>query len=77
LEGWDAIHDRLHPLVDRTLACRTMTIAGLGMQARAASLGDDDLDEGYDETDRVRNLILSLCAFCGEAPIIRSDAPVS
>ena len=54
-----------------------MTIAGLGMQARAASLGDDDLDEGYDETDRVRNLILSLCAFCGEAPIIRSDAPVS
>jgi hypothetical protein len=68
MEQWNEIHGRKWPLVDRIMSLRATAVAGLAVQARAASLAwaevwDDDPD------DALRNLIELLCDFTGVAPV--------
>jgi hypothetical protein len=66
LKRWDALHDRMHPLVDRIMSHRPKTLAGLGMFMRAASLSYDDYERENDRgEERHGNLISAVCTFCG------------
>jgi hypothetical protein len=70
LERWNALHDRMHPLVNRIMSHRPKTLAGLGMITRAASLSYDDFDRENDSESRQGDLISAVCTFCGVEPVI-------
>jgi hypothetical protein len=69
LARWDALHDRMHPLVDRIMSFRPKTLAGLAMITRAASLAYDDFDRDNDPQSKQGDLISAVCTFCGVEPI--------
>jgi hypothetical protein len=70
LKRWSALHDRMHPLVDRIMTHRPKTLAGLGVLTRAASLSYDDFDRENDNESKQGDLISAVCSFCGVEPVV-------
>jgi hypothetical protein len=71
-DPWNEIHGRLYPLVDRILALRAATAAGLAIQARAASLANADLwndVEPGSQDSETKGFIESVCEFLGVVPV--------
>jgi hypothetical protein len=74
---WVSINDRMYPLIDDILSLRATSVAGLGVQARAASLYFDELWEPQDADPAgiaQREFIEAVCAFCGVAPAMSENA---
>jgi hypothetical protein len=60
----------MYPLVEDILSRTAHTIPGLVVQARAITLSENELwDYEYDNDDRVRAFIDSVCSFVGVTPV--------
>jgi hypothetical protein len=71
---WDALNSRAFPLVNRILAHKAETVAGLRVQTRALQLTNNDLWyplPGLDDSDRIPGYFRSVCNVLG-LPLPRS-----
>jgi hypothetical protein len=68
---WTSILDRMYALVDRIMAMRPTTVAGLGVIARAASLDYDSVNEVED--GQTKSLIRIVCDFCDVVPFFAEN----
>ncbi len=69
LTEWDQIHDRMYPLVDKILAYKAQTVAGLAVQAQAMAVCHPELWDEDEEGFRHRLFIEAVCAFVGVKPV--------
>jgi hypothetical protein len=65
---WTSIHDRMYPLVDAILSRGAQTVAGLAVQARAATAARADLWEEAEDTYE-RTFMDAVCEFLNVTPV--------
>jgi hypothetical protein len=70
---WTHIHERMDPLIEDILSCKSQTVAGLAVQARAMTLNHYTLWDGGDpfivDPEQVRPFLDKVCAFVGIKPV--------